>query len=211
MNDLESRVLDLIGENTTTPDVFDTTGITEIRSHLNDAIEEICTISGAHKRVWQVPLKANARFYRIDNSRDVFGWFDSVYLMGTKRVLEFTTLNGLEHLDARWLYATGIPSHYCPISWDKFAIYPAKAGSDDSLEITGVAIPNRYTEDTDRIRLRRSFEWAAVNRAVSEFWATRGDAQSAARYFQTYAQEVGYPQLYPEMYERRWQFRQRER
>ena len=86
MNDLESRVLDLIGENTTTPDVFTSTGIDEIRSHLNDAIEEICVISGAHKRVWLVPLKANSRFYKITNSRDVFGWFDSVYLIGSKRL-----------------------------------------------------------------------------------------------------------------------------
>jgi hypothetical protein len=207
MNTLESRVLDLIGENTDTPDVFDDTGIEEIRSHLNDAIEEVCLITGCYKRVWQVPLKANCYFYEIQAERDQFGWFDSVYSTTNKRLLEQTDMVGLMHLDSRWLYATGNPSHYVPIGSNYFVIYPAMASSVGTLEVTGVAIPDRYTTDTDRIKLRHSFEWATVNRAVSEFWATRGDAQTAARYFQIYAQESLLPQMYPEMYERRWQFR----
>jgi hypothetical protein len=211
MNTLESRVLDLIGENSVTPDVFDATGIAEIRSHLNDAIEEICMITGCHRRQWHIPLKASTFFYSVPSGRGRFGWFEAVYLVGQKRVLTQESWTTLFHIDARWLYATGSPTHYVPFGHDQFAIYPTPTISTDMLEITGVAVPDRYDEDTDRIRLRKSFEWAAVNRAVSEFWATRGDPQSAARYFQAYAQEVGYPQLYPEQYERRWQFRQREK
>lgn len=208
MNSLESRVLDLIGENTDSPDVFDDEGIEEIRSHLNDAIEEVAVLTGCYKKVWHIPLKINCYFYRMP---DDFCWFESVYLVGIKRWLEQTSFIGLHHQDARWLRATGYPSFYAPIGARKFAIYPANSASLDSLEVSGVAIPERYTLDTDRIKIRKSFEWACVNRAVSEFWATRGDAQSAARYFQTYANEVGVPSMYPEMAERRWQFKQRER
>lgn len=210
MNDLEVKVLDLIGENPSSPDVFDnTTGILEIRSHLNDAIEEIFMLSGARRRTYPIPLKANARFYQLPESdyADRFGWFESVWLVSSARVLEQTSLDAMDYQDERWLERTGTPTHYAPISWNKFAIFPAVSTSADSLEVTAVAIPQRYTLDTDRIRLRKSYEWAAVNRAVSEFWATRGDAQSAARYFQTYAQEIGYPQMYPEQYERRWSYR----
>lgn len=207
MNNLEAMVLDLIGENTDSPDVFDDTGIEEIRSHLNDAIEEICIITGCYKRRWTVPLKTNCFFYQMPQEPDLFGWFDSVYLVNNKRVLEQTDFMGLEHMDSRWLYSTGNPSHYVPVGIDKICICPAPASSTDSLEITGIAIPARYETDTDRIKLRKTWEWACVNRAVSEFWATRGDAQSAARYFQTYAQEAGLPAMYPEQYERRWQFK----
>lgn len=203
--------MDIIGENTDSPDVFDDDGITEIRSHLNDAIEEVALITGCHKRVWHVPLKASTYFYRIDDAVDQFGWFESVYLAGTKRLLTQVSLIGLTQLDARWLYATGTPSHYAPFGFNKFVVWPAVSSSTDSLEVTGIAIPDRYTLDTDRIKLRSTYEWACVNRAVSEFWATRGDAQSAARYFQQYAQEVGFPTLYPEMAERRWQYRTEKR
>ena len=206
-NDLENRVMDLIGENTDAPDVFDDTGIEEIRSHLNDAIEEVAMITGCHKRIWHVPLTADSYFYSLDQSRDKIAWIETVYLLNPPRRLKQESLLGLEQMDARWMIATGTPSLYVPFSYDKFVLWPAVSASSYSIEVTGIAIPDRYTLDTDRVRLRKSFEWACVNRAVSEFWATRGDAQSAARYFQTYAQEIGYPQMYPEQYERRWQYR----
>lgn len=210
-NDLETKVMDLIGENTDMPDVFDDDGIEEIRSHLNDAIEEVAMLTGVHKRVWTVPLKGNCYFYRLSEALDRFGWFDSVYLVGTKRLLTQTSIDGLNQIDCRWLNAAGTPSYYAPISTATFIVWPCNTTDVDSLEVTGVAIPERYTTDTDRIRLRKSFEWACVNRAVSEFWATRGDAQSAARHFQQYAKSVGYPQMYPEQYERRWGYRTEKR
>jgi hypothetical protein len=203
-NDLEKRVMDLIGENTDAPDVFDDEGIQEIRDSLNDAIEELAIITGCFQKVWHIPLKANCYFYQMP---DDFGWFESVYLLSIKRWLEQTSFVGLHHSDARWLRATGTPQLYAPIGARKFAIWPAKSTSVDTLEVSGVAIPERYTTDTDRIKLRKSFEWAAVNRAVSEFWATRGDAGTAAKSFQTYANESGLPAMYPAMAERRWQYR----
>ena len=209
-NNIEKTVMDLIGENSESPDVFtDASGIEELRSHINDAIEEVCVITGCHKRVWYVPLRGNSLFYRIDESRDGFGWFDTVYLASNKSLLEQTDFTGLEWLDSRWMSATGTPAYYVPIGASKFAIYPAAASSTDSLEVTAVSIPSRYTLDTDRIKLRKSFEWAVVNRVVSEFWATRGDAGSAAKSFGIYAQEVGLTKMYPEYYEKRWQFQGR--
>ena len=207
MNTLESSVIDLIGENADAPDVYTTTGIEEIRSHLNDALEEICLLTGCYKRTWHLPLKTNCYFYRIPEIRDRFGWFDSVYLAGNQSLLEQTDFQGLDFMDARWLVATGTPSHYAPIGYREMAVYPAPASSADTLEIVGVAIPKRYAEDTDPIQLRASWRFAAVNRAVSEWWATRGDAQAAARYFQTYAQQIQMPTLYPQQAERRWQYR----
>lgn len=207
-SDLEKRVMDLIGENTDSPDVFDDEGIAEIRSHLGDAIEEISIIGGGYKRVVHVPLKASCFFYQMPEG---FGWFDSVYLLSVQRPLEQTSFIGLQEIDSQWLSASGNPTHYVPIGYRKFCVYPAPSSSVDSLEITCVAIPAPYVLEGDRVRLRPAHEWACVNRAVSEFWATRGDAQSAARYFQTYAQESGLPAMYPEQYERRWQFKAKER
>ena len=46
MNSIEKEVLKLIGENTTIPDVFNEVGIKQIRDSLNDAIAELCMVTG---------------------------------------------------------------------------------------------------------------------------------------------------------------------
>lgn len=201
--------MDLIGENTDSPDVFDATGIEEIRSHLNDAIEEVAIITGCVKRVWHVPLKQYAIWYQVAGSdtADRFGWFTSVWLANTKRELEQTSIQGLQQMDAWWMISTGTPQMYAPIGINKLAVWPSPSSSSDTLEITGVAIPTRYATDADLIKLRKQHQWACVNRAVSEFWATRGDAQSAARFFKDYSQSVGMLSMYPDYAERRWQYR----
>ena len=51
MNELETHVLELIGEDVDSPDVFtdDDAGMAPIRDSINDAIEEISMVSGSNK------------------------------------------------------------------------------------------------------------------------------------------------------------------
>ena len=60
MNTLERHVLELIGEDPDSPDVFTDTedGMKPIRDSLNDAIEEISMVSGSNKRVYTLPLRS---------------------------------------------------------------------------------------------------------------------------------------------------------
>ena len=52
MNAVETKVLELIGESTTSPDVFVDTaaGMAPIRDSINDAIQEITILTGGNKR-----------------------------------------------------------------------------------------------------------------------------------------------------------------
>jgi hypothetical protein len=209
MNELEARVLDLIGENSDAPDVYTDAGIVEIRDHLNDALEEVALLTAAQKHTWRIPLKANAIFYTIPTGPNRFAWVTSAWLYGGERRLTQTDFQGLDYLDPMWMWATGNPTHYVPIGLDQLAIYPAASGSADTLELTGIAIPARYTSDADPIKLRDSWAWAAVNLAVSSWWATRGDAKTATQFFTEYVQAIQVPQLYPDQAERRWQFKER--
>ena len=212
-NVLEKRVMDLIGEDSTTPDVYtDASGISEIRSHINDAIEEVAMLTGGFKRIWHIPLKQYAQFYKIPSSdyRAWFAWPTSIWLASNKTTLTQTSLIGMQQTDAWWLKGYGTPTFYAPIGVDKFAIYPAPSSSTDTLEVTGVAIPKRYENDTDRIDLREQFAWMVVNRAVSDWWATRGDARTAASYFATYVQQLGIPALYPDYSERRYGYKSKD-
>ena len=67
MNTLETHVLELIGEDTDSPDVFtdDDDGMAQIRGSLNDAIEEIIIVSGSYKENYHLPLKEARKISNI--------------------------------------------------------------------------------------------------------------------------------------------------
>ena len=210
MNTLETHVLELIGENTTTPDVFaDTTaGMAPIRDSINDAIQEICLLSGSIKRKWYIPLEADQVFYQIDTStaRDLFAWILDVWLVDQKRQLEQVDFTILRENTPNWLQDKGTPERYAIMGKDKICLNPGPSGSSDMLEIEGVAVPVAYTLDTDRIKLRSAFQWAAVHYAVSEFWAGRGDAKTALTHHKEYLKRLQIPKLYSDTEERAWRY-----
>jgi hypothetical protein len=214
MNILETRVLELIGESTSSPDVFaDTTaGMAQITDSLNDAIQEICMVTGSHRRKWRVAVESGKNFYQITSDRDYFAWPVSIFLTVQKRRLEQVDLPWLLGYNYRWLYDRGFPERYFLIGHDKFGIHPRPSGSSYTLEIDAVAIPEAYsfrasTDNIERIKLRTNFQWAAVHFAVSEFWATRGDARTATKHFYEYLKRLGVVDMYPESHERHWELR----
>lgn len=203
MNELERRVMHLIGENAASPDVFDADGIAEIRDALNDAIEEVCMLTGCIRRKWVVPLSAGSVFYMITSTRDRFLYPSNVALLPDNTQLLQVGLQELAVDDPKWMSHRGKPEKYALIGENKFAIFPASAGGG-TLEVYGVAMPSRYSGDNDAVKLRDNWKWCVINRAVSEFWATRGDAQSAAMFFQKYANGIGIPGMWSEYASRRW-------
>lgn len=213
MNTLEQHVLEMIGENTTTPDVFtdDATGMAPIRKSLNDAIQEICILSGSVRRKWYIPLEADQFFYQFDVSsnsglRDSFAWVTGVWLVDQKRPLDFVSFEWLRDYNPRWLYNKGTPERFAIFGKDKICVHPGAASSTDMLEVEGVAIPVEYSLDDDRIKLRDQFQWAAVHFAVSEYWASRGDAKSALAHHKEYLRRIQIPKIYSEAEERAWRY-----
>jgi len=100
-------------------------------------------------------------------------------------------------MDPRWLLTTGTPWKYFQIANDKIGVYPKASGDGGILEVTVVSIPNAYEEDTSRIFLRDAFKRGVVHLAVSEYWASRGDAREALKHHQMYLRVVGVANLLP--------------
>lgn len=207
MNILEEQVLRLIGEDVDSPDVFtdDSTGLAQIRESLNDAIEEIALVTGGTRGVYHAPLRADSALYRVSLSSGHLAWVTDVWLYGQKRRLEQTDLRRLWNHNPRWMRNSGAPHSYFQIGWRVIGFWP-KPAATDMARLDCVIAPSRYTLDTDRIKLRKSFQWAAVHFAVSEFWAGRGDARTALSHYQRYIEAVGLQRLYPLAAERRRQF-----
>ena len=206
MNVLEQRVLELIGENIDSPDVFtdDSTGMAQIRDSINDAVEEICMVTGCHRRKYIIPIQSGKNFYQITDDRDYFAWPVSVWLTDIKWRLDMVDVKYLLNLNYRWMYDTGTPERYFLVGANKIGVHPLPGSSSYSLEVDAVCVPDRYTLDTDRVKIRDEHQWSVVNYAVSEYWASVGDAKSATEYFMRYLKKLGLIDLYPDSHERQW-------
>ena len=193
MNLLEKQVLELIGEDPDSPDVFLDTdaGMAPIRESLNDAIQEIVMLTGSHKRQYFIPLRASQGFYRIDLNHGHFGWVTDARMVNIKRRLEQTGILRLQAHDPRWMITSATPQAYFQIGTDVIALYPKPSASSDVLELTIVEIPNPYEQDTDRIKLKKDFHYATVHFAVAEYWASRGDVQEAYKHWGLYLDVLG--------------------
>ena len=203
MNYLETYVLQLIGENTTSPDVFTDTaaGMAPIRDSINDAIEEITMLTGGYKRSYQIPLRVDNNFYRLKFQKGHFGYVADAWLLGQEWRLQQTDFNKLNSEDPRWMLHRGNPNQYFHIGMDLIGIYPRTGSSADVINFECVVIPERYTSETDRIFLRKEYQWAVVHYAVSEFYAGRGDKPRALEHYNLYLERLGLRQNYPDSQE----------
>jgi len=198
MNALETRILELIGEDPDSPDVFtdDADGIAPIRDSINEAIAEIVMLTGGYKRQYFLPLRADTGFYRLRPRSGEVGWLTDVFLINPRFRLEQTDLPRLNAHNPLWMMDTAQPYSYLPIGQDVIGLYPKPSSNSDIVEITMVEIPSAYTGDRDRIKLRDAYQYAVVNYAVSDFWASRGDANEAAKYNQLYLDAMGLTSMY---------------
>lgn len=198
MNILERKVLELIGEDPDSPDVFtdDSTGIAQIRDSINDCIQEIAILTGGYKRQYYLPLRSGQAFYRFRPKSGYFGWVTDVWDVNRKFRLEQTDVIRLTNHDPRWMVGAGFPEAYLQLGDDVIGFYKKPSSSANVMEVTIVEIPEAYTSDRDRIKLRDSFQFATVHFAVGEFWASRGDAKEATKHGTMYLEALGIKQDY---------------
>jgi hypothetical protein len=180
MNELESQVLRLIGENAESPDVFtEDSGISSIRESLNDAVEELCLLTGSVKRNYQLIAKTGETFYRLAFNRDQYGWVTDAWLPGFRRRLEQTDIQRLNTYNPRWMQNVGTPQAYFPIGSNIIGLWPAPGGNNMMIELTCVIITQRYTSADERIKIRTAWQDIAVHFGAAEYYASTGDVTNA--------------------------------
>jgi hypothetical protein len=205
MNDLEKQVLKIIGENTTTPDVFDSSRIIHIRDSVNQAVQQICMVTGSYRKKYYLSLQEDLQFYRMVWKTDYFGYVIQVWDRNRHFRLRQTDVLKLDAEDPWWMQHTGNPEQYFHIGYQFLGIYMKPSSGNLVLELDCVVIPKPYTSDIEPVKLRESFENAAVQIAVSEFYASRGDASRATDWLNKGIETAGLKQLHPQMAERQWQ------
>lgn len=211
MNILEQQVLRLIGESTSSPDVFVDTdsGIAPVRDSINDCISELSMLTGGYVEEYYIPLQQEKIFYRLNFLSGNFGWVREAWLINQRRRLEQTDLHTLNIRDPRWMVHTGTPESYLQIGLDTVGVVSKPGGNNDVLQLTMTVIPAAYSTDTGRVKLLKQFEWAAVNYAVSEYYAGRGDAKTALIHWDRYLEVAGPALGYQAAPDKAWQLQTR--
>lgn len=202
MNAIERQVLELIGEDPNSPDVF--SDITPIRDSINAAVAEICMATGAITESYFIPLYAGQNFYRMSWATYEFGWVKECrdHLRG--RYLPQTDLPTLAKTNPWWMKQTGSPESYFLVGQSIIGIDRAPGASGGMLEIHCVLIPKPYANDADPVRIRQAHERAAVYYAVSDFFAGRGDAGRASENFTKYLEHAKIAGGVLEQNDRQW-------
>lgn len=203
MNSLETDVLNAIGESLTAPDVY--SDLTPVRDSINAAIQEVCLASGSYTRVYHLPLYATRFFYRMSWAVDYFGWVVECWNRRQRNKLVQTDISTLALSDPWFLKNVGPPNRYAQIGWKYLCFDRAPSAHGDTLEITCAVIPKAYTTDTDPMKFRPVFQQAATQYAVSEFFASRGDATRAGEWLAKYLETAGMAAFHPQQPERTFQ------
>jgi len=196
MNDLEKQILHKIGEDPDDPDVF--TDITPIRDSVNDAIQEVSMLTGSHKEVFRIPLLTDRIFYRLDFASGYFAWVTNAFVVNNRRRLTRTDVLKLSLNHPRWMVSRSYPTDYFQVSTNVVGVYPKPSGDNDMIELNCVVIPERYDDDNDKIFIKQFFERAVIHYAVSEYWASRGDAVTATTEYKKYLDVLGLRELLPD-------------
>lgn len=186
MNSLEEKVLRLIGEDPSDPDVFTDSNITPIRDSINDAIEEIAVLSGNDKVTYRLPLYAGRYFYRLHFPNHKLGWIHDAYLPERKRHIAQTSFGALERARRRWLRSYNTPMTYYTIGIDTIGVYPIYPIDGYHLDLKCVIVPKRYTTESEIIKLREDRESAVISYAVGEYYLNNKDPERAAEWLGRY-------------------------
>ena len=189
MNSLEKEVLQHIGENTVSPDVF--SDITPIRDSINDAIEEIAMVTGLYVEKYTIPMYQGQGIYLVSFSRGKFAFPIDVFLRNENRQLDQTDIVKLNMSDPRWLRDCGTPYEYFMIGMDYLGVHPCPSGTGSILDVNCAVVPDRYAGDNERIKLRDDFKKSVIHYAVGEYYASRGDAATATEHLQIYFKSLG--------------------
>jgi hypothetical protein len=205
---LETQVLRLIGENVSNPDVFlDTdTGLALISKSLNHAIQEVCMVTGNYTKTYMMPLFEGRQFYRLSSTIDHLLYPVLVWDRGRKYKLTQTDLIKVTNDNPSWMQLSGPPVEYMILGMNHVGIIYKPDADGGVLEMTWVCAPMNYTRERDTIKLREVFQRACVYHAVSEFYASRGDAVRATEWFNKYMDTASLGWMIPQPSERQFQF-----
>jgi hypothetical protein len=192
-SDLKKSVMDIIGEDSASPTYWTSSNDIELEEHLNDAIAEVCILTGQYTNELVLPLYASRSYYHLDAGKGG----ELLYL---KRVrvypegysLEQTDPAQLTREDYLWITRTGCPSKFYLVNGDMLRTVPMDSDGGRSLECLAVTIPPRYTEDDEVVDITTEMiDWVVSYTSYMMFITLRR-LDKANLWFKKYIENSGF-------------------
>ena len=191
--ELKKSVMDIIGEDSTTPTYWTSANDIELEEHINDAIAEVCLLTGQHTDELHPPLYASRSYYHLDAGK-------GGELLYMKRVrvypegysLEQTDPAQLTREDYLWMTRTGVPFRFYLVNGDILRTVPMESDGGRSLECLAATIPGRYTEDDEVVDVTTETRGWIVAYTSYMMFLTLRRLDKANLWYKTYTQLSGF-------------------
>lgn len=116
-------------------------------------MEVLCEEAAAIKRTAFKPLlPGTAYYYTRGIAQDMMAPY-RLWLTHLDRRLVAVSTSELDQRNEAWSTVTGDPSHWFPVSWDLFGLYPCTAAGGGILRVDYLAWPKEMLDDSDEMEL----------------------------------------------------------
>lgn len=190
--DLKRSIMDSIGEDSSSPTYWTSLNDGELEDYINDALGEVCLLSGHYTETLHLPLFSNRQHYRLDPGKGgEFLYIKGIRVLPEEYDLSMTDMNKLSKEDYLWMTRTGTPRTFFQIGLDTIRPVPIPSSGGKSLEITACVIPPPYTNDMDEIDLDDSLIEVIVAYATYMLLLSKRKLESADVWMKTYMKASG--------------------
>jgi len=161
LTDIETQVLEEIGENLTTAIVWD--GSTELREALADGLDELGMLGKFFERSLVLALEADVSFYSLSCENFYPFYIKRATLLDQNRELDCDSLIRLAGQDKKFLISRASPRQFIPLSSELIMIYPCYAAVGGAVQLDMVGVPSHYATATEYVGLQEELEQALIH------------------------------------------------
>lgn len=182
--DLRARALDAVNEDASAP-VFVSTN--EVDGLLDEALEVIAEETLAIRRTALIEVRPGTIFYP---TRAVAADCLLPYRLWLHHLGYRLTPTSMPELDQRhrtWPTVTGDPTHWFPVSWDLFGIWPGGASGGGVVRVDYFAWPTAMQHDDEEPELPLADHDVLVAYAAHEIFLKRWDIPMGVGAWRTFA------------------------
>lgn len=185
-------VMDIVGEDSSAPTYWTSSNDIEIEDYINDAIEEVCVLTGGYKQDLVLPLHASRDYYRLDPGKGgEFLYIDSIRVEPEGYSLGMSDTTKLTREDYNWMTRTGTPRTFFFVNPDMIRVVPMAGTAGQSLEILASTIPPTYTLDDEVVDLDESLISVVIAYAASMILLSMRSFPKSSYWLKVYMEGVG--------------------
>lgn len=185
-------VMDIVGEDSSAPTYWTSSNDIEIEDYINDAIEEVCVLTGMYKQDLVLPLHASRDYYRLDPGKGgEFLYVDSIRVEPEGYSLGMSDTTKLTREDYNWMTRTGTPRTFFFVNPDMIRVVPMAGTAGQSLEILASTIPPTYTLDDEVVDLDESLISVVIAYAASMILLSMRSFPKSSYWLKVYMEGVG--------------------